>query len=227
MAKNPAFGAAVPSVAGPTVIEASLPVTQTAGTLGDLADILESEIQVVDITSNFARVIAPTTVDVACAVAFGKTTDYGNLAVDSDMGGGGHADHGPQLTGLEPDTIYQLTFGGIGPDGTVYGYKDLTFRTKPADAGTEQNTRGENLALAVNGGRVSSVSSNYGSPSLRRQQCLGWQIINTVVVSRRRQRCMDRNRISSTFPCYILGVLDPDHGNVGSDSLLPGDYRSG
>ena len=167
MEKNPAFvEAAVPSVAGPTVIGASLPVTQTAGTLGDLADILESEIQVVDITSNSARVIAQTTVDVACAVAFGKTTDYGNLAVDSDMGGGGHADHGPQLTGLEPDTIYHLTFGGIGPDGTVYGYKDLTFRTKPADAGTEQNTRGENLALAVNGGRVSSMSSNYGSPSM-------------------------------------------------------------
>jgi len=73
MEKNPAFGAAVPSVAGPTVIEASLPVTQTAGTLGDLADILESEIQVVSITSNSARVIAQTTVDVACAVAFGKT----------------------------------------------------------------------------------------------------------------------------------------------------------
>ena len=166
MEKNPVFEAAIPSVAGPTVIEASLPVTQSAGTLGDLTDILESEIQVVDITSNSARVIAQTTVDVACAVAFGKTTDYGSLAVDSDMGGAGHADHGPQLTGLEPDTIYHLTFGGIGPDGTVYGYKDLTFRTKPADAGPEQNTRGENLALAVNGGRVSSVSSNYGSPSM-------------------------------------------------------------
>ena len=165
MEKNPAFEAAIPSVAGPAVIDASLPATQSAGTLGDLTDILESEIQVVDITSNSAKVIAQTTVDVACAVAFGTTTDYGRLAVDSDMGGTGHSDHGPQLTGLEPDTIYHLTFGGIGPDGTVYGYRDLTFRTKPADAGPEQNTRGENLALAENGGRVSSVNSNYGSPS--------------------------------------------------------------
>ena len=88
------------------------------------------------------------------------------MAVDSDMGGTGHSDQGPQLTGLEPDTIYHLTFGGIGPDGTVYGYRDLTFRTKPAGADPEQNAQGENLALAENGGRVSSVSSNYGSPSM-------------------------------------------------------------
>ena len=158
--------AAIPSVAGPAVIDASLPVIQSAGTLGDLTDILESEIQVVDITSNSARATAHTTVDVACAVAFGTTTNYGRLAVDSDMGGTGHSDQGPQLTGLEPDTIYHLTFGGIGPDGTVYGYRDLTFRTKPAGADPEQNAQGENLALAENGGRVSSVSSNYGSPSM-------------------------------------------------------------
>ena len=166
MEKNPAFEAAIPSVAGPAVIDASLPVTQSAGTLGDLTDILESEIQVVDITSNSARVTAHTTVDLACAVAFGTTTNYGRLAVDSDMGGTGHSDQGPQLTGLEPDTIYHLTFGGIGPDGTVYGYRDLTFQTKPAGADPEQNAQGENLALAENGGRVSSVSSNYGSPSM-------------------------------------------------------------
>lgn len=132
----------------------------------NLADILEGEPQVVDITSNSARVTAITTVDVACAVAFGTTTDYGRLAVDSDMGGTGHSDHGPQLTGLEPDTQYHLTFGGIGPDGTVYSYKDLTFRTKPADADPKTKTRGENLALATNGGRVTQVSSNYGSPTM-------------------------------------------------------------
>ena len=119
-----------------------------------------------DITSNSARITAHTTVDVACAVAFGTTTNYGRQAVDSDMGGTGHSDQGPQLTGLEPDTIYYLTFGGIGPDGTVYGYRDLTFRTKLAGADPEQNAQGENLALAENGGRVSSVSSNYGSPSM-------------------------------------------------------------
>ena len=44
------------------------------------------------------------------------------------------------MTGLEPDTIYHLTFGGIGPDGTVYGYMDLTFQTKPAGAITPAKT---------------------------------------------------------------------------------------
>jgi len=133
---------------------------------GDLADILAVEPQVVDITSNSARVTAITSIEVACAVAFGTITDYGRLAVDSDMGGTGHSNHGPQLTGLEPDTEYHLTFGGIGPDGTVYGYKDLTFRTKPADAEPVSKSQGENLALAKNGGRVTRVSSNYGSPSM-------------------------------------------------------------
>jgi len=90
-------------------------------TQGDLTDILEAEPQVVAITSTSARATVTTTVDVAFAVAFGTTTEYGRLAVDSDMGGTGHSEHGPLLTGLEPDTEYHLTFGGIGPDGTVYG----------------------------------------------------------------------------------------------------------
>ena len=102
-------------VGGETIQLEREPPAQTAGILEDLTDILESEIQVVDITSNSARVIAQTTIDVACAVAFGTTTDYGSLAVDSDMGGGGHADHGPQLTGLEPDTIYHLTLAASAP----------------------------------------------------------------------------------------------------------------
>ena len=151
-------------MADSAVIEASFPVTPTVGSLGDLTDILEFEIQVVDITSTSATVTAQTSIDVACAVAFGTTTEYGRLAVDSDMGGTGHGDHHPLLTGLEPDTEYHLTFGGIGPDGTVNGYKDLTFRTKPADAEPASRSQDKNLALAENGGRVTRVSSNYGSP---------------------------------------------------------------
>ena len=69
--------AAIPSVAGSAVIGASFPVTQIVGTLGDLTDILEFEIQVVDITSTSATVTAQTSIDVACAVAFGtiRNTD--------------------------------------------------------------------------------------------------------------------------------------------------------
>jgi hypothetical protein len=132
--QKPVLEAAIPSVAGSAVIGASFAVTQTVGTLGDLTNILEFEIQIVDITSTSATVTAQTSIDVACAVAFGTTTEYGRLAVDSDMGGTGHGDHHPLLTGLESDTEYHLTFVGIGPDGMVYGYKDLTFRTQVADA---------------------------------------------------------------------------------------------
>ena len=166
MEQNPVLEGAIPSVAAPVVIEASLPVNQIAGTLGDLSDVLEVEPQVVDITSTTATVIATTTIEMACAVAYGKTTDYGRLATDLNMAGGGHANHHPQLFGLEPDTEYHLTFGGVGPDGTVYGYKDLTFRTKPAGTEAESRSQDKNLALAKNGGRVTRVSSNYGSPSM-------------------------------------------------------------
>jgi len=50
MEQNPVLEAAIPSVAGSAVIGATFPVTQTVDTLGDLTDILEFEIQVVDIT---------------------------------------------------------------------------------------------------------------------------------------------------------------------------------
>ena len=166
MEQNSVLEAAIPSVAGSAVIRASFPVTQIVGTLGDLIDILEFEIQVVDITSTSATVTAQTSIDVACAVAFGTTTEYGRLAVDSDMGGTGHGDHHPLLTGLEPDTEYHLTFGDISPDGAVYGYKDPTFWTKTADAEPAFRPQDKNLALAENGGRVTRVSSNYGSPSM-------------------------------------------------------------
>ena len=44
--------------------------------------------------------------------------------------------------------------------------EDMTFRTLPADLAPEANVRGENLALAEKGARVTSVSSNYGSTSI-------------------------------------------------------------
>jgi len=166
MEQNPVLEAAIPSVAGSAVIGASFPFTQTVGTLGDLTDIIEFEIQVVDITSTSATVIAQISIYVASDVALGTTTEYGRLAIDPDMDGTGHDDHHPLLTGLEPDTEYHLTFGGIGPDGMVYGYKNLTFWTKAADAEPASGSPDKNLALAENGGRVTRVSSNYGSPSI-------------------------------------------------------------
>ena len=84
------------------------------------------------------------------------------IATDTDMAGGGHSDHHPRLTGLEPDTVYHYRLGGIGPDVTVYRSQDLTFRTPPAEAGTGQRPSGDNLASLANGARVIGVSSNFG-----------------------------------------------------------------
>ena len=127
-----------------------------------MALILEDAPKVVDITARSARVAATTKVDIVCSVAYGPTREYGRLATDSDMAATGHQDHGPVLTGLLPDTEYHLTLGGIGPDGTVYRHKDITFRTKPEAPGASVKPAGENLALLSNGARVVGTSSNFG-----------------------------------------------------------------
>ena len=133
-----------------------------SGELGDMAAIFESPPEVVDVTAHSARVHAVTNIDVVCSVAYGETREYGRLATDSDMDASGHEDHGPLLTGLKPNTEYHLTFGGIGPDGTVYRYSDMTFRTKPAPVGAPAKPSGQDLALLANGARVVGTSSNFG-----------------------------------------------------------------
>ena len=135
--------------------------------VGDFAGIFESEPEVLNITSNAARVKAITNVDMACAIAYGPTTEYGSLATDLDMAGGGHRNHGPLLTGLQPDTTYHFTFGGIGPDGTVYRGEDMTFRTGPAEADASGKPAGRNIALSSLGAKVIGTSSNYGDDEER------------------------------------------------------------
>ena len=100
-----------------------------------------------------------TDIPVACAVVYGTTSAYGQIAVDSDMAGGGHTDHHPLLTGLKPDTVYYARLQGVGPDGTLYRSEEYTFRTPAADAQVEGSS---NLASTANGARVVGVSSNYG-----------------------------------------------------------------
>ena len=123
----------------------------------DIVGVLLSGPTIVDIGPRSATLVADSNVDLVCAVAFGTTTDYGQIATDLDMGGGGHSDHRPVLTGLETDTLYHYRLGGLGPDGTVYRSDDFTFRTPPeADAGDQQPSDGI-VALSV-----TCVSSNFG-----------------------------------------------------------------
>ena len=129
---------------------------------GDIEAILDSGPRVIDITATSARIAAKTKIDLVCGVAFGTTEEYGRLATDDDMAGTGHADHAPLLTGLQPDTEYHFTFGGLGPDGTVYNYTDLTFRTKAQSPSATLGPSGVNLALLSEGASVADTSSNFG-----------------------------------------------------------------
>jgi hypothetical protein len=111
----------------------------------------------VDITDTDAVLVFESTIPLACSVVYGRTTDYGQISVDQDMGGGAHTDHQPLLLGLEPDTEYHYRVQGTAADGTLYVGEDGTFRTLPAEEKTEVN-----LASLEAGAQVVAVSSNFG-----------------------------------------------------------------
>lgn len=113
--------------------------------------------QIVDITDTDAILVFESGIPLACAVVYGTTTDYGQISVDQDMGGGAHTDHRPLLHSLEPDTEYHYRVQGTAADGTFYIGEDATFRTSPA---TKDGAL--NLASLEAGARVIAVSSNFG-----------------------------------------------------------------
>ncbi|GMR10797.1 MAG: hypothetical protein BMS9Abin28_1621 [Anaerolineae bacterium] len=118
-----------------------------------ITDVLVTGPEFTNIGATSATVLLETNEDLACSVVYGTTSNYGSIATDTDMAGGGHQDHSPQLTGLEPDTLYYARFQGAGPDGTLYRSEEFTFRT--AAQGTTD--RGDRLTASLLG-----VSSNYG-----------------------------------------------------------------
>ncbi|MCI0806704.1 MAG: discoidin domain-containing protein [Chloroflexi bacterium] len=118
-----------------------------------ITGVLVSGPEFANIGATSVTVLVETNEDLACSVVYGTTQDYGSIATDLDMAGGGHQDHSPLLTGLEPDTLYYARFQGAGADGTLYRSEEYTFRTAPLDS-TE---RGDQLTASL-----VAVSSNFG-----------------------------------------------------------------
>ena len=113
-------------------------VTQRA--LEDIADIVSiNELMafpptVVDLAPDSASIQMITKLPTTCAVAHGTTARYGRISLDDSMSMGGHTNHYHVLGELQPDTVYHYKWGLLGPDGTLYGSEDLTFKTPPAGA---------------------------------------------------------------------------------------------
>jgi hypothetical protein len=124
-------------------------------TIEPIEPILASAIEIdVDPSGTTASFSVATSIPVACAVVYGTDAAFGSIAVDNDMQGGAHVDHGPLLTGLAPDTEYQYVLQGSDASGTIYRSEVLTFRTPLAvDTGL-----GPNLASA---GTVTAASSEF------------------------------------------------------------------
>jgi len=125
--------------------------------------ILDSEIEIVtDPSGTSATFSVDTNIPVACAVIYGTSDAFGLLAVDNDMQGGAHEDHGPLLTGLVPDTEYQYVLQGSDAAGSIYRSAVMTFRTPPA----ADNALGDNLALDASVTGASSSFSDSFAPEM-------------------------------------------------------------
>lgn len=129
-------------------------------TAGEVRSIEEVSVggppRVVDISDTDAVLVFESSIPLACSVVYGKTSAYGQISVDQDMGAGAHTEHSPLLLGLEPDTEYHYRVQGTAADGTLYVGEDAMFRTLPGEKRAEVNV----AALAA-GARVVAVSSNF------------------------------------------------------------------
>ncbi|MGY2082579.1 discoidin domain-containing protein [Blastococcus sp. SYSU DS0539] len=87
-----------------------------------------------DPSGTSATLQVTTSMDMACAVVFGRDESLGEgTATDADMGGGAHAEHRAVMRGLEPDTEYFYRVQGSGADGSLYRSELRSFRTPPAE----------------------------------------------------------------------------------------------
>jgi hypothetical protein len=125
-------------------------------------DIVEGDLQFSSVASDGTASLSVTTsIPVACSIVYGKTPDFGLIAVDQDMAGGAHTDHHPLLSGLEPETTYYYRFQGTDADGVIYISKVMTFTTPAFEAAPTQN-----LASPDNGAEIVGYSSAFGGAGL-------------------------------------------------------------
>jgi hypothetical protein len=124
-----------------------------------IESVVEGPIAMSEITATSATLIVTTTLDVACVVVFGRTEEFGELALDADMGAAAHREHRVLLRGLEPDTEYVYRLQGSDANGRFYASEVMRFRTLTAE-GTA--LLGVNVATAEAGAVVTAVSSEFG-----------------------------------------------------------------
>jgi hypothetical protein len=132
--------------------------TNSNAIIKPISDIVKIDPAFTNITSDSAMLLAKTTQPVVCAVVYGTTSAYGQIATDQDMAGGAHTDHHPTLSGLHPDTTYFARLQGVDASGTLYRSTEYTFHTLLAFSNNTQ----PNLASLKNGASIVGVSSNYG-----------------------------------------------------------------
>jgi len=126
--------------------------------VGAFADIQATDIAIEpDPAGGGAVLHVGTTIDVACAVAYGPTQDLGSLATDTDMAGGGHSVHQPLMRGLTPGVTYWYRVAAIAPDGSLYRSELMQF-TFTGEAIEAVEPPAPNVAV---GATVTAVSSEY------------------------------------------------------------------
>ncbi len=115
--------------------------------------------RIIDITTTNARLTFVSSIPLACSVVYGKTLDFGQIAIDPNMNGGAIINHNPILSGLEANTLYYYRVQGTDATGKVYWNPTATFKTS---GGT---TTDDNLLSLNNGATITAVSSNFSGAS--------------------------------------------------------------
>ena len=117
---------------------------------------LANDLVPVEIGPRTAVLEIATTIDLACVVVYGPDQDFGQLALDQQMGAAAHRDHRVVLTGLEPDRTYRFRLQGSAPDGRLFASAVGSFRTPPDDGDARFGDR-------VDGLRAVAASSEFSA----------------------------------------------------------------